>query len=130
MRLQTELPAAVAEIKRARLFVREILAGAGLPPDLVDAAVLLTSEVVTNAMVHGRSDRPPHTVGGTVGSDGAIVRIEVRDGSSILPRRGDSGGGSPSGRGLLLLDTMTSGWGTDLGDGDGDGKSVWFELQA
>jgi hypothetical protein len=53
------------------------------------------------------------------------VRIEVSDGSKVapLPRRPDVL--SPTGRGLVLLDHLTSAWGVDV---TGEGKTVWFEI--
>ena len=94
----------------------------GMPRDLVEIAVLLVSEMVTNAIRHGR--------GG--------IRLAVRH----LPQRlcvevSDAGAGRPTtqdprpeqanGRGLLLVERLAQDWGvTRLAGG---GKTVWFTLR-
>jgi anti-sigma regulatory factor (Ser/Thr protein kinase) len=94
-----------------------------LPQDVIDDAVLATSEVVTNAILHGEGP-----VAVTVGHEGGVVRVEVTDaGASVpLPRQGhddeDDGG-----RGLWIVDCLATRWGV-LPRGPGPGKTVWFEL--
>jgi len=95
-----------------------------LAAETMDTALLLVTELVTNAVRHGGdpvhvqvTDQPEH------------VRVDVMDGGSGVPVR--LSGVDPwaeSGRGLLLVDLLANGWGTGPGCQPGAGKSVWFEL--
>jgi hypothetical protein len=98
--------------------------------DLVDAAQLGVSELVTNALIHSA---PPLSVRvrGTVDHP----RIEVVDSSPLPPRRPanapepadvDASNLTTFGRGLDLVAMMSRRWGSDLAH-DGHSKSVWFE---
>jgi GAF domain-containing protein/anti-sigma regulatory factor (Ser/Thr protein kinase) len=121
-------PAAVAA---ARKFVRETLqawletrtgpADAGL----VDDAVLLTSELVTNAVVHAGTQ--VHVTCKLVAS---AVEIVVRDSHPARmvpgPARDDNiPAERTSGRGLLLPSALASTWGVSYGAG---AKAVWFRM--
>lgn len=104
----------------ARHFVRDALMNA--PAVAVDVAELLTSEIVTNAMVHARL--PSAVIGLVDLGDG--VRIEVHDTSADLPRLDPSTDPvEPGGYGLAIVDQMASRWGVDQ---RAEGKVVWFEL--
>jgi anti-sigma regulatory factor (Ser/Thr protein kinase) len=97
---------------------------AAWPVELVDLTVLLTSELVTNAVVHGRAPIQLLLV-----EDGDRLRIEVTDAESRLP----DGPGKPtdqdeSGRGLLILDRLADRWGSHPRPTP-PGKVVWFEVQ-
>jgi len=115
----------------ARRFVRDTLqtwVATGAATDghwLVDDAVLLTSELVTNAVVHAGTQ--VHLTCRL--ADGA-VEVVVRDGhpSRFVPDVADDGSGSPertSGRGLLLPAALASAWGVAYGRSS---KAVWFRL--
>ena len=86
----------------------------------VDAATLLVSEVVSNAILHAGTD-----VLLRCNADGDVVRIEVGDGSPVVPavRHYDEEG--TTGRDLELVAVLASHWGVDAGD---EGKTLWFEL--
>lgn len=86
--------------------------------DLSEVAVLLTSEVVTNAILHAGTD-----VVVTVRMDGGRARVAVHDNDVTPPRRRVAA--SDGGRGLTLVDALAGSWGTFP---NGDGKAVWFEL--
>lgn len=90
--------------------------------DLVDTAGLLVSELVTNAVLHARA--APTVVVRLVRD---LLRIEVIDPSSRLPRAKGYAVDSSTGRGLLLVDRMAEAWGTEIRPGGG--KVVWFELR-
>src|SRR4051812_23664377 len=123
------LPASPPSVKLARSWVSKILAEIGRE-DLVDAAQLGVSELVTNALIHSQ---PPLSVRvrGTVDHP----RIEVVDSSPVPPQRAptapepedvDDLNLTTFGRGLHLVAMMSSRWGSDLAH-DGRSKSVWFE---
>jgi anti-sigma regulatory factor (Ser/Thr protein kinase) len=87
-----------------------------------NVAELLTSELVTNAIVHAHSECRL-----SVDVDPTRVRVEVRDSSPVLPpppKPPDPE--ATSGRGLVLVDTLATRWGTERARG---GKRVWFELR-
>ncbi|GAC1383539.1 MAG: hypothetical protein NVSMB4_11470 [Acidimicrobiales bacterium] len=88
---------------------------------VTEDAVLLTSEVVTNALLHGRSECRV-----TIDVDRRQVRVEVHDANSGRPVRRRAASGDESGRGLELLEALAQRWGSEVVDGDG--KFVWFEL--
>jgi anti-sigma regulatory factor (Ser/Thr protein kinase) len=94
------------------------------PAELVELTVLLTSELVTNAVVHGRDPIQLLVV-----VDGERLRVEVTDGEPRLP----DGPGKPaeqdeSGRGLLILDRLADRWGSHPRPTP-PGKVVWFEVR-
>lgn len=82
--------------------------------------MLLTSELVTNALLHARSaaELAVRLVDGR-------LRVAVSDATATVPVRKRYGKDAATGRGLLLIETMSSAWGTEPVDG---GKVVWFEL--
>ncbi|HSO96997.1 MAG TPA: ATP-binding protein [Acidimicrobiia bacterium] len=88
-----------------------------------DVAALLVSELVTNAIVHGRSP-----VQLRVAMLDSTIRVEVNDDSREAPIRAATRPDEPGGYGLPLVDSLADEWGYDLIPGDG--KRVWFELEA
>ncbi|MHB1928409.1 MAG: ATP-binding protein [Acidimicrobiales bacterium] len=108
-------------VREARAFVAGVV-GAWELPDLEELAVLLTSEVATNAVRHART---PFQV--SVERRPLELLVKVRDGSTALPRPLDVPLDSEGGRGLPLVRVLTSRWGSATRD---DGKLVWFALEA
>jgi GAF domain-containing protein/anti-sigma regulatory factor (Ser/Thr protein kinase) len=109
----------LSTVRKARRFVAEAVTRAGFP-DLVADARLIASELVTNSLLHASeavSLRVEPLAGG--------VRLEVRDSSASMPVRLGPGADSMTGRGLILIDTVSHRWGVDRLT---DGKSVWCEL--
>jgi anti-sigma regulatory factor (Ser/Thr protein kinase) len=104
----------------ARDFVRRNLAG--WPDKTVDAAVLMTSELVTNAVVHGRT-RGQVSIKVSPG----ILRVAVRDESKLRPVEGSHGQFDEHGRGLSIVSALADRWGVIE---NVVGKSVWFTLGA
>ncbi len=123
IRARIRLESAPTSARQARRFVSDTLAACA-DADLVDAASLLVSELVTNAFVHAAS--PTMVVVDSAG-DLAAVRVEVHDDSVVAPRMGGFEPYAGDGRGLALVAAMSERWGVDH---DADGKRVWFELQA
>jgi serine/threonine-protein kinase RsbW len=118
----TALPATEQAPGLARQATRETLPAWQLA-QLEETALLLVSELVTNAVRHARNQgrmialRLETTAGG--------LRIEVHDGDSRWPQPGTPDGLAESGFGFVLVDALSRTWGvTDLAVG----KAVWAEL--
>jgi hypothetical protein len=104
--------------RHIRDLVRGVLAGrAGL---VVDDAVLVADELVSNAHRHGEGSRVCRLA---LINHGRRLRIEVDDAAQAEPtiRTPDHTGG----RGLILVDRLASTWGFTHHD---DHKTVWAEL--
>ena len=82
---------------------------------------LLTSELVTNSLLHARTDT--HVV---VSAYDGRLRIEVHDGSLVGPSRNRYSADAATGRGMLLIEALAAEWGCELYRA---GKSVWYELE-
>lgn len=115
------LPGEPASVGQARRLAAEALRAWGRD-ELVDEASLLISEVVTNAVLHAGTD-----IEVRIRPRGAGVHIEVADGSPVLPALRHYHGDAITGRGLRILETTASQWGTLATD---SGKVVWFDLGA
>ena len=112
-------PSAPISAGHARRFVEGALDDAGLG-QFGYTATLLVSELVANAILHTAT---AFDVVVRPGADG--VRVEVHDGSPLLPVRKHYSTMSGTGRGLLLVEQMAAAWGSHP---TSTGKVVWFEL--
>ncbi len=110
-----------ADAGRARSFVRDVLAAAGLDGEPLDDVVLGASELATNAIRHAGG-----IVEVRVDVDDDRVRVEVDDSASgaVLPRQ--PGTFDTTGRGLLIVEGLATRWGTAAAGARG--KTVWFEV--
>ncbi len=108
-----------ASPKRARDFVAEAV-DCSVDLDVLDVIILLTSEVVTNAVLHARTEARLKVVVGR-----AAVRVEVIDGERREPVPRRAAVDDTSGRGLQLVDALSSRWGVEALRA---GKRVWFEV--
>lgn len=121
MRERLVLHAVPESPRLARKFVLDLAAGWGYHAVLSDAQ-LLTSEVVTNAVLHA----------------GDRIEIEVADLDDRLlvavadpardrePQLRDAKPTDPTGRGLALVNSVAADWG--VAPGPDDGKVFWFTL--
>jgi anti-sigma regulatory factor (Ser/Thr protein kinase) len=117
----------LAAPQQARWTIREQLAGVVSVPFLRDV-MLATSELVTNAIRYAAGPCRL-TMSRDAGSN--RLRIGVADGNPELPQRVDRADDpTTSGRGLLIVDTVSSSWGTRslAGGPQAGGKEVWFEM--
>ncbi|MGC5015899.1 ATP-binding protein [Streptosporangium sp. DT93] len=136
--------AARDQVRPARNFVAELL-GDGHP--LLDDAMLLTSELATNAVEHSATDieaprtEPPRPGPGegeagaddrprefvvTVAFTPHGVLVTVQDaGASGVPCTRDAGPAATGGRGLMLVNELATRWGFHR---DSTGTVIWFEL--
>lgn len=110
----------------ARRFVASALADWDRPPE-AEMIVLLTSELVTNVVVHAGPHGPDEEISVSVRRSADLVRVEVTDCHPGVPVVGDGAVDKAGGRGLLLLDSLADNWGVTR---NGQGKVVWFEVQA
>lgn len=119
-RLMT-VPSVPASVARIRHFAADACrdAGAGAACDTV---ALLVSEIATNALVHGSGE-----VRVSVWASPGVVRVEVDDDGAGLPVRRQADPDAEGGRGLALVEALSTGWGVQPGE---TGKTVWFELDA
>ena len=121
--LEQRLPRLARSARTARRAIRDVAHAHRLDHD---AAELLVSEVVGNAVRHGGSGSGSDDLVLRAFAAGGVLRVEVDDGSTRLPgSAGDPGPYSDSGRGLLLIDALASQWGAHAIPG---GKRVWFEV--
>lgn len=112
-------------VATARGFVRDTLQGWGLA-DIVDDAVVLTSELVTNAVVHAGTAAEVLCLRD---EDGVRVEVVDRYPERELPVQETNpqpaGPDREGGRGLLLCAALATRWGVDYTASD---KRVWFRL--
>ena len=120
-----ELVAALRAPRAARAFVAETLTAWDVQAEKVEAAQLVVSELVTNAVLHA--------------GDSATISLDLRliDGA-VRVLVSDAGLGEPehrphpdprtgqTGRGVWLVDAFAARWGTETHGRDG--KTVWCEL--
>lgn len=106
-------------VPKARRFVGSSLGGE--PPGTVHAVELVVTELVTNALFHGR---PPVHI--RLIDLGGSIRVEVEDTGADLPVLGIRDHDSMTGRGLAVVAALSSSWGIDTGRAAG--KVVWSQV--
>ena len=94
-----------------------------LPGELFDTALLLTSELVTNAVKYGGD-----YIVLTVRDEPDTVTVEVYDDGPRAPHVRAGARQAEGGRGLRLVDALAHEWGTVHATSPRAGKSVWFTL--
>ena len=116
-------PAVPESAGAARRFVKEALGQRDLAPDDIEKALLLTSEVVTNAVVHARTEFQL-----SLRVTPGVIRVDVDDegtGGELLTHAPRD---AVRGRGLHIVDALAHRWG---GEHRATGQHrVWFELEA
>ena len=120
-RAESELPIS----REAPALAREFLRAASCTEhhnEVLEDAVLLVSELVTNSILHGG---PPVVV--AIDCDVESLRVRVRDGSSELPAPREAKRVDVGGRGLAIVANLSDDWGVEK-HGD-DSKHVWFVLR-
>ncbi len=109
-----------ALVRHARRFVRHTLRSWGLTA-LGDQTELLTSELITNALLHAGAPTQLRLFHG-----GQYLTVEVGDLDTREPRPRRAMTGDEGGRGMHLVDELAHRWGSRS---TGHGKVVWFELE-
>jgi anti-sigma regulatory factor (Ser/Thr protein kinase) len=118
------IPGRAERVSEARAFAARMLASLG---ETADTAVLLTSELVTNAVRHSRSGAAGGVVSLVILDDPDGVRIEVADeGSDGCAPVVKWDTFASDGHGLMLVQSLAQEWGY-LRSGTA-GTTVWFRL--
>lgn len=114
-------PKSVALVRRQ---VGNTLAGWGYGPDDIDCALLVCSELATNAVQHGH--RAGHLFEVQVTAEGAVCVVEVSDPTPRPPRSVTAGADDEHGRGLQLIAALAE----EIGHRPRNpiGKTVWARL--
>jgi anti-sigma regulatory factor (Ser/Thr protein kinase) len=119
------IPGRAEQVRAARMFVAKALGELGAS---TDTAVLLTSELVTNAIRHSNSRAAGGTVTVIVLETADGVRVEVTDnGSELSSPVVKSAVFTADGHGLFLVEALAQQWGYLR---DEAGTTVWFQVGA
>ncbi|WP_406382863.1 SpoIIE family protein phosphatase [Streptomyces sp. NBC_01618] len=116
-----ELLGGVEAAPRARAFATGVLTSWRFPVELCDLGVLAAGELVANSLKHGT---PPMRLG-LRRTDRRLI-IEVTDGDDHLPRRRRAEPADEAGRGISIVATIATSWGSRRTPGGG--KAVWCEF--
>ncbi|MCU1400306.1 MAG: hypothetical protein JWN62_3415 [Acidimicrobiales bacterium] len=116
-RIELTLDGVPSDAALARAAVLDMLSDQ-VPVVMVRDAVLMTSELVSNVVLHA-----PGVAVLRASLEGGTLRVEVEDSSPLLPVVTDDGPRIVGGHGLRLIADLASDWGVRLG---GLGKTVWF----
>ena len=120
-RSSTLLPTLPESALAARRFATQTLRGWDVPAEVADPAVLLVSELVTNAVRHA-----PGQVELVLECSAVVLRAAVHDGTRDLPQARRADPSDEGGRGLALVAALATRWGVLH---DEPGKQVWFEFE-
>ena len=113
------LPPEPRSATRARQLTREQLS-ALCPDEAIEVAALLVTELVSNAVLHARTD-----IVLMVDVTPGRVILRVRDGSDETPVQQGYGVDAATGRGIALVEKLASAWGVDRSE---RGKEVWCQI--
>lgn len=128
LRTFIELGALSSAVPCARLHARQVL-WEWQQTNLIEAAELIVSELITNAIAATQAIDSTCPVSLQLVSDRSRTLIMVGDASPHPPRRIDSDGDTEGGRGLLLVETLSSNWGSYATGQLRTAKVVWAELR-
>lgn len=117
------LPGERKSVAVGRHWVVRVAADAGITGMANQVVELLASELLTNAVLHGSASEG---IGLRVRWCAESLRVWVSDPERAEPLVLHPAPVDPGGRGMAIVDAMSSRWGVDAHDGEG--KSVWFEV--
>ena len=109
-------------VRAARRFAIDELSG--YAPELLDVVELLVSELAGNCVRHTDSGFDVE-----VSRDRRRIRVAVSDRGAGKPAVQHVDTNAVAGRGLALVETLSSSWGVRTSRRPGGGKAVWFELE-
>lgn len=113
------LPADLRSGALARVRLRDLLGRWDLG-GILDEVQLLSTELINNAVVHARSE-----VVLDVQRRSDVLHVAVTDSGAGAPHKPDRGLDATSGRGLMLVETLSRTWGVAV---NGQRKTLWFEV--
>lgn len=114
---EREFEGVASSVSRARSFA---VAAAEADARTSDVLRLVVSELATNAVLHAGSRFTVRVISGR-----DLLRVEVADGSAVIPTPRPHGPRAITGRGLSIVEQMAARWGVIP---EIWGKRVWFEL--
>ncbi|MFC0601095.1 ATP-binding protein [Streptomyces palmae] len=120
------LPRHARSVGRARSLLRVQARVWRVPEEVVETAVLLLSELMTNACKHAHVP-PGRILKARCTVVGKRLRVEVSDASDEMPRPRTARDYEETGRGLALVAALSADWSAER-RACGIGKTVWFEL--
>ena len=106
--------------RAAQRFAADVLDRLPLGRQIAETALIVTTELVSNAMVHAGT-----RIELCLSFWEGVLRIEVHDASSVVPLRCLRGSSLDTGRGLSLVESLATRWGIEPEPG---GKDVWVEI--
>jgi hypothetical protein len=106
-------------VPEARRFATSVLRGSS--PETLEAVELMVSELATNCIRHTDSGFDL-----TISRSGPDIRVEASDHAGGTPTMRSPKPTDASGRGLKIIDMLSSGWGVN--SHGPDGKTVWFTI--
>ena len=121
--MELQLVARPSSARAGRHWVVSMVRAQGVPADVLDVIELLTGELLANAVVHGPDEGAIRV---RTWRSGRLVSVAVTDGSVHRPVVQSPAFTAVGGRGMMLIDALSSAWGVD--DGGSTGKTVWFSL--
>lgn len=120
-------PRHARSVGRARALFHDQALAWKLPDEVTETAVLLLSELMTNAYRHVRVT-PGREIWTRCALEADRLRVSVTDANDTLPRLRQALPDDESSRGLSLVNALADTWGATP-RADGIGKTVWFELR-
>lgn len=124
--IEWRLPRHPRSVGRARTLFREQARMWKIPDEVAETAVLLLSELMTNAYRHAKAPAGREIWARCVETDDRL-RLSVTDASDTLPVLREPAPDDESGRGLPLVAALADDWGAEPRL-CGIGKTVWCEL--
>ena len=122
--MELELEAQRFAARTGRRWVMDVVRRSGdLDRSAAELLELLAGELLANAVIHGPA---AGSIVVSASRDDGQVRVAVRDQSPELPRLTEASPTALGGRGVALVDALSSGWGVE--EHAGEGKTVWFTL--
>jgi serine phosphatase RsbU (regulator of sigma subunit)/anti-sigma regulatory factor (Ser/Thr protein kinase) len=115
------VPAEATGPKRVRQWMAARLREWSVPEPVIAAAILCTSELTTNALLHAGTPAQVHI---DLSAERLLVSVaDTGTRGSVTPTKADTM--ASRGRGLGLIEELTDAWGTDPSV---RGATVWFEM--
>lgn len=126
--IEFRLPRHARSVGRARALLREQATSWKLPDEVTETAVLLLSELMTNAYRHAKVSPGREIWARCVLNGDGRLHVSVTDASDTLPTPREASLEDETGRGIALVAALADDWGAAPRP-CGIGKTVWFELK-